>query len=84
KRQKELDALESRTNDLTMFNVLPMWKIGKYAGVDVSKLTIKPWNFVELENIDQLEPIQANINAIPYSLNMQGIWKEDFRASNQA
>lgn len=84
KRQKELDALESRTNDLTMFNVLPMWKIGKYAGVDVSKLTIKPWSFVELENIDQLEPIQANINAIPYSLNMQGIWKEDFRASNQA
>lgn len=84
KRQKELDALESRTNDLTMFNVLPMWKIGKYAGVDVSKLTIKPWSFVELEDINQLEPIQANIKAIPYSLNMQSIWKEDFRASNQA
>ena len=84
KRQKELDALESRTNDLTMFNVLPMWKIGKYAGVDVSKLTIKPWNFVELENIDQLEPIKANIEALPYSLNMQEIWKQDFRASNHA
>lgn len=79
KRQKELDALESRTNDLIMFNVLPMWKIGKYAGVDVSKLTIKPWNFVELENIDQLEPIKANIEALPFSLNMQGVWKEDFR-----
>lgn len=84
KRQRDLDALESRTNDLTMFNVLPMWKIGKYAGVDVSKLTIKPWSFVELENIDQLQPIQANINAIPYSLNMQGIWKEDFRAMTGA
>lgn len=84
KRQKELNSLESRTNDLTMFNVLPMWKIGKYAGVDVSKLTIKPWNFVELENIDQLEPIKANIEALPYSLNMQSIWKEDFRVSNQA
>ena len=67
-----------------MFNVLPMWKIGKYAGVDVSKLTIKPWNFVELENIDQLEPIKANIEALPYSLNMQEIWKQDFRASNHA
>ena len=76
--------MESRTNDLTMFNVLPMWKIGKYAGVDVSKLTIKPWNFVELENIDQLEPIKANIEALPYSLNMQEIWKQDFRASNHA
>ena len=84
KRQRELDALESRTNDLTMFNVLPMWKIGKYAGVDVSKLTIKPWNFVELENIDQLEPIKANIEALPYSLNMQNIWKEDFRAMTNA
>lgn len=84
KRQKELDALESRTNDLVMFNVLPMWKIGKYAGVDVSKLTIKPWSFVELENIDQLQPIQANVNAIPYSLNMQGLWKEDFRSMTGA
>lgn len=84
KRQKELDALESRTNDLTMFNVLPMWKIGKYSGVDVSKLTIKPWSFVELENIDQLEPIKANIEAMPFSLQMQNIWKEDFRVSNQA
>lgn len=84
KRQRELDALESRTNDLIMFNVLPMWKIGKYAGVDVSKLTIKPWSFIELENIDQLQPIQANVNALPYSLNMQGIWKEDFRTMTGA
>src|SRR2546428_7267617 len=29
-------------------------------------------------------PIQANVNAIPYSLNMQGIWKEDFRTMNSA
>lgn len=84
KRQRELDALESRTNDLIMFNVLPMWKIGKYAGVDVSKLTIKPWSFIELENIDQLQPIQANVNALPYSLNMQNIWKEDFRTMTGA
>src|SRR3990167_6070373 len=84
KRQKELDALESRTNDLTMFNVLPMWKIGKYAGVDVSKLTIKPWNFVELENMDQLEPLRPQIEALAHAINMQGTWKQDFRASNQA
>jgi len=84
KRQKESNALESRMNDLIMFNVLPMWKIGKYAGVDVSKLTIKPWSFVELENIDQLQPIQANINALPYALNMKSMFQEDFRASNQS
>lgn len=84
KRQKELDATESRTNDLLMFNVLPMWKIGKYAGVDVSKLTIKPWSFVELENIDQLEPIKANIEAIPFSLNVQNTWKQDMRTAVNA
>lgn len=84
KKQKELDATESRINDLLMFNVLPMWKIGKYAGVDVSKLTIKPWSFVELENIDQLEPIKANIEAIPYAMNMMALWKDGFRASSGA
>lgn len=84
KRQRENDALESRMNDLIMFNVLPMWKIGKYAGVDVSKLTIKPWSFVELENIDQLEPIKANIEALPYAANIQNLFKEDFRAMTGA
>lgn len=84
KRQRENDALESRMNDLIMFNVLPMWKIGKYAGVDVSKLTIKPWSFVELENIDQLEPIKANIEALPYAANVQNLFKEDFRAMTGA
>lgn len=84
KRQKELDATESRANDLLMFSLLSMWKIGKYAGVDVSKLTIKPWNFVELENIDQLEPLRPQIEALAHAINIQGTWKQDFRASNQA
>lgn len=84
KRQRELDATESRSNDLLMFNVLPMFKIGKYAGVDVSKLTMKPWNFVEMENIDQLEPIKANIEALPFSQNLQRLWREEFRAATGA
>lgn len=84
KRQKELDATESRANDLLMFSLFSMWKIGKYAGVDVSKLTIKPWNFVELENIEQLEPIRPQMEALAHAMNMQGMWKQDFRASNSA
>ena len=84
KRQRELDSTESRANDLLMFSLLSMWKIGKYAGVDVSKLTIKPWNFVELENIDQLEPLRPQIEALAHAINIQGTWKQDFRASNQA
>lgn len=84
KRQRELDATESRANDLLMFSLLSMWKIGKYAGVDVSKLQIKPWNFVELENIDQLEPLRPQIEALAHAINVQGTWKQDFRASNQA
>lgn len=84
KKQKEINATDSRANDLLMFALLNMWKIGKYAGVDVSKLTIKPWSFVEIENIEQLEPIRPQIEALAHAMNMQATWKEDLRTSTGA
>lgn len=84
KRQKELNATESRANDLLMFSLLNMWLVGKYAGVDVSRLTIKPWAFVEIEQMDQLQPLRPQIEALGSALGIQNAWKEDFRTSTGA
>ena len=84
KFQRELDLTQSRINDILMFSLLSMWKVGKFAGLNANQLVIKPWGVVELEDITQLEPIRPDINAIQQGLAMQAILKEDFRATTGA
>lgn len=79
KLQREMDVTQSRINDILMFSLFSMWKLGRFAGLKANALNIKPWNIVELEDISQLEPIRPDINAIAQGLGMQGIKQEEFR-----
>ncbi len=79
KKQREMDITESRTNDILMFSLYSMWKVGRFAGLKANQLNIKPWNLIELDDINQLEPIRPDIAAIQQSLQMMNIWREDFR-----
>jgi len=80
KYQRELDVTESRTNDILMMALYSMWKVSKYAGLKASQLQIKPQNIVELEDIEGLQPLRPDIQAIGQSLAMTGMKKEDFRS----
>ena len=84
KSQRELDVTTSRMNDLLLFSLYSIWKVGRFAGLKANQFNIKPWNIVELEDISQLEPIRPDINAIAHALAMQGITREEFRASTGA
>lgn len=84
KIQRELDVTQSRANDILMFSLFSMWKLGRFAGLKPSQLTIKPWGIVELEDINQLEQLRPQIEAIAQALAMQGMLKEDFRTTTGA
>lgn len=81
KGQRELDVTTSRANDILMFALYSMWKVGRYAGLKANQLNIKPWNIVELEDVNQLEPIRPDIQAIVQALAMMTMSKEDFRTT---
>lgn len=80
RQQRELDTVQSRSNDALTMGIYTMWKVGRYAGLKSNQLQIKPFNVVELEDVNQLEQLKVDFQAIVQALAMQGILKEDFRA----
>lgn len=80
KGQRVMDVTESRMDDALTFNLYGMYKIGRFAGLKPNQLNIKPWNFIELDDITQMEQLKFDINTIVQALSMQGIRREDFRA----
>src|SRR3990167_738830 len=81
KAQRELDVTTSRMNNALMMALYGMWKVSKYAGLKSSQLNIKPFNLIELEDINQLEQLKMDLNMIAQALAMQGVLKEDFRTT---
>lgn len=84
KSQRVMDVTESRMDDSLMFGLYSMWKIGRYAGLKPNQLNIKPWNFLELDDINQLEQLKLDMNVVVQALSMQAIRREDFRAASGA
>src|SRR3990167_817723 len=84
KGQAELDTVGSRADDGLKFSQYMMWKVGRYAGLKSSQLTIKPWNIVELDDINQLEPIRPDLNAIVQALAVMAGKREEFRSNTGA
>ncbi len=84
RQQRELDVTQSRANDALMMGIYTMHKVGKYAGLKSNQLNIRPFGLVELEDINQLESLKIDFQAIVQALAMQGILKEDFRTISQA
>lgn len=84
KYQREMDLTQSRMNDILMFSLFSMFKVGKFAGLNANQLTIKPWNVIELEDINQFEPIRPDIQSIQQAVSMLAMMKEDFRSTTGA
>lgn len=82
--QKELDVLQSRTNDGVTMGVYFMMKLGRYAGLKPNQLNIKPWGIVELDQIDQLEKLSPDFNAIVQALQIMSVLREELRNNTGA
>lgn len=84
KIQRELDSTQSRAHDALMLGVYMMMKVGKYAGIKKEQLTINPFGFIEIDDVEQLQQLKVDLNAVVQSLAVQGLLKEDFRAITNA
>lgn len=82
--QRELNTTQSRAQDALMMGVYMMHIVGKYAGLKSSQLNIKPFNVIELEDIDQFKQMKTDLSSIAQALAMQGLLKEDFRSITRA
>ena len=80
KIQRELNSIMSRSQDALTMGVYMMHLVGKFAGLKSSQLNIKPFNVIELDDIDQMKQMKIDMQAITQALAMQGLLKEDFRA----
>lgn len=82
--QKELDTTMSRANDAMMMAVYTMWKMGKFAGLNINQLNIKPFHVIQLDDVDQLQQLKVDMNTIVQALSIQNARIEDFRATTGA
>lgn len=82
--QRELNTTQSRAQDALMMGVYMMHIVGKYAGLKSSQLNIKPFNVIELDDVDQFKQMKTDLSSIAQALSMQGLLKEDFRAITRA
>lgn len=84
RHQREIDITQSQINNLLLLSILNMWKVGKYAGLKANQLNIKPNGVIELEDIEQLQPLRPPTEAINFGVMMLEKWKDDFRATTGA
>lgn len=83
-QQRRIDTTQNRMNDLLKQALFGMWKLGKYAGFKANDFAIKPLNIIQLEDINQFEPIRPDMQAIVNALAMQTDLREDFRQTVEA
>lgn len=84
KTQRLIDVTDSRMDDILHFALYGMWKLGRFSGIKPSEFQIKPWNIIQLEDINQLEPLRPDMNAVVQALAMQLQRRDELRANTGA
>ena len=79
KLQKELDILQSRGQDAIAKAIYQMYMISTLAGLKSTQLTFIPNGLIELDDINGMQPLKVDYQAIVQTLAMMGLLKEDFR-----
>lgn len=79
KLQRQMDVMESLTDDRFMFDILNMMKIGKYSGYSAKQFVAEPMKMIELEDVNQLVPLVGDPRVLQQALAMIGMRREDFR-----
>ena len=84
KNQREIDVSLSRANDALALNIIGVWKLGRFAGIQPNQFQIKPHHIVSMEDVSQLEQVKMDINSVVQAIAMIANSKEDFRSSTGA
>lgn len=76
--QGEIDANRNRYTDILTFSLFNMWEIPKGAGVE--RVLIKPIGIVRPAEAGQIRPLQPPVQAVAPGIELEQIFKDDFRA----
>lgn len=82
--QRELDLIQSRTNDNLMIQTYFMSLTNKFSGLQSGQLKFSPFGIVQLEDVEQFKPLRGDPSTIPSALQMMALAKEDFRTITAA
>lgn len=82
--QKDLNLNREMMQDLLLFNLLPILKVGRSAGLDYETLQAYPLAIWELDQPDSLQAINLNPQAIQYGLMMTKELKDELRGTSAA
>lgn len=79
KLQRNMDLLESMTDDLAAWTALGMMKAGAGARYSQKQLVLEPKAIIDMEDVSQLMPLVPDPGALQRCLEMIALRREDFR-----
>ena len=82
--QKDLNFIRETNQDLTIFNLLPMLKVARSANLNYEDLQALPLSVIELDNVNSLDALSFNPEAIRWGMALEKEMKEEFRATSGA
>ena len=82
--QKMLNSNRNRVFDLITFGLYSMFKLDRYAGLDLREARIRPWNFLIMDNIQGIEPMRPDMNAAQFGIKLEEMLKEEFQSRTGA
>ena len=85
-KQRELDLVGSRANDILFFALNNMWMVDRYANIKQEQLMINPNNVIEVDGppSEKVTALRPDIQAIIQALSMMGISREELRSNTGA
>ena len=85
-KQRELDLIGSRANDILFFALNNMWMVDRYANVKQEQLMINPNNVIEVDGnpSEKISALRPDIQAIIQAMSMSGVSREELRSNTGA
>jgi len=80
--KRDIDANRNRYGDMITFGSLNMMEVPKSSGI--KDITIKPGGILRPLQPGQISPVKPSLEALPAALQLEGIYKDDFRVSTAA
>ena len=82
--QKQANKLLRYVNDVGKFNLFSMMLAGRGSGLKSNYMNIFPFSAIPVDDVNQIKPLQPNVDGIGHGLNLLKFLIEDHRGVTHA
>ena len=82
--QKWINSNLNRSMDVVTFSLLNMFIASRYAGLKYQNLKVRPWNVIEVDDINGIKNLVPDVNSASYGLKIYELLVEMARNSTGA